>query len=543
MFRCFIPSKPSESVSLLELQRNNLVSHHCTYSPHPIQSWSPTQCSVLHCSLPLDPNLFPIFTPHWLQVSVYESTCPQDPNPRVVSFQLDMPELYDACETGRYDFRQFVREDMYLFFQCQRVDPFTMPTEAVPSTTLMRRRSSTPPSHLHAMFPSLLPTFIDQILATFPTQEAAIDHLLNCQGNVEAPVSVNASDNARRTGPVGGNEHAQTDFEIAQQLQRLEEQQFDDAQREFEQQLLDGHTYDTLHPPPRVAPPAAAIPAAANGYDAAAQTLPSEPPALNPPVPDSHNAHPPSQEDATSQEHARAQECPPIPEHTLPQEHTAAQEHPPVQEQPPAHEQTPTQTHPPTKDTENTIAPDDPRPEVEDSGINQKPTPEPAVISAEASGKVLAELPTISPEQAQQALENTDGDPELAISLLLMQEFEVKPEARPPQEVPPHAPDCDSSLDTPPPTHDRSMSGLSVPSPPGSPLGRLDSQGSFDSVYPYAALKVPGSQLQAPQIDPRRREEYLSDAEFVHVLGCCREDFEKLPEWRRQKKKQETGLY
>ncbi|XP_021325989.1 villin-like protein isoform X3 [Danio rerio] len=54
-------------------------------------------------------------------------------------------------------------------------------------------------------------------------------------------------------------------------------------------------------------------------------------------------------------------------------------------------------------------------------------------------------------------------------------------------------------------------------------------------------VKMPN---QLPQgLDPEKREEYLSDAEFENLLGCTRANFQRLPKWRQNDLKKKAGLF
>ncbi|GLE08718.1 hypothetical protein PINS_up020081 [Pythium insidiosum] len=44
-------------------------------------------------------------------------------------------------------------------------------------------------------------------------------------------------------------------------------------------------------------------------------------------------------------------------------------------------------------------------------------------------------------------------------------------------------------------------------------------------------------------IDITARESYLSDAEFLKVMGHSKDEFYKLPKWRQQSKKKEVNLF
>ena len=39
------------------------------------------------------------------------------------------------------------------------------------------------------------------------------------------------------------------------------------------------------------------------------------------------------------------------------------------------------------------------------------------------------------------------------------------------------------------------------------------------------------------------KQNYLTDAEFQTVMDMTKDDFAKLPKWKRQAKKKETGLF
>ncbi|XP_029444229.1 villin-like protein [Rhinatrema bivittatum] len=44
-------------------------------------------------------------------------------------------------------------------------------------------------------------------------------------------------------------------------------------------------------------------------------------------------------------------------------------------------------------------------------------------------------------------------------------------------------------------------------------------------------------------VDPTKKEMYLSDADFLHILKMSKADFYKLPKWKQQNMKKETGLF
>ncbi|XP_058620742.1 advillin isoform X2 [Onychostoma macrolepis] len=55
---------------------------------------------------------------------------------------------------------------------------------------------------------------------------------------------------------------------------------------------------------------------------------------------------------------------------------------------------------------------------------------------------------------------------------------------------------------------------------------------------------VKTTQHQLPQgVDPEKREEFLTDAEFENLLGCTRDNFQRLPKWRQNDLKKKAGLF
>ena len=44
-------------------------------------------------------------------------------------------------------------------------------------------------------------------------------------------------------------------------------------------------------------------------------------------------------------------------------------------------------------------------------------------------------------------------------------------------------------------------------------------------------------------IDPTRREDYLTEAEFSSIFGMARDAFKALPQWKRTQKKKDVGLF
>ena len=60
-------------------------------------------------------------------------------------------------------------------------------------------------------------------------------------------------------------------------------------------------------------------------------------------------------------------------------------------------------------------------------------------------------------------------------------------------------------------------------------------------VVTYGALK--GTEQRPPGVDPKRKECYLNDDEFGTVFGMQREEFDKMPAWKRNEHKKRVGLF
>lgn len=63
-----------------------------------------------------------------------------------------------------------------------------------------------------------------------------------------------------------------------------------------------------------------------------------------------------------------------------------------------------------------------------------------------------------------------------------------------------------------------------------------------DGTLPYEVLSLPLSEWP-PFVDPRHREAYLSDAEFLRVFRKTRAQFYAMPRWRQQRAKMEAHLW
>lgn len=64
----------------------------------------------------------------------------------------------------------------------------------------------------------------------------------------------------------------------------------------------------------------------------------------------------------------------------------------------------------------------------------------------------------------------------------------------------------------------------------------------YDTKYSYEEL-VAARPEGGLNLDWANKERYLNEADFKSVLGCSREEFDKLPAWKRKSKKKETQLF
>ena len=61
------------------------------------------------------------------------------------------------------------------------------------------------------------------------------------------------------------------------------------------------------------------------------------------------------------------------------------------------------------------------------------------------------------------------------------------------------------------------------------------------TTYPYAILKDKNS--RPAEVDPSKKEMYLSDAEFTDLFKLTKTEFKKLPEWRQKALKTPMQLF
>ncbi|XP_043208965.1 advillin-like [Amphibalanus amphitrite] len=59
-------------------------------------------------------------------------------------------------------------------------------------------------------------------------------------------------------------------------------------------------------------------------------------------------------------------------------------------------------------------------------------------------------------------------------------------------------------------------------------------------VFPLEALQ---SRRPPEGVDPSRREDFLSDSDFSAVFGMTREEFQRLPQWKKMQKKRKASLF
>ncbi|KAF2351875.1 Villin headpiece [Trinorchestia longiramus] len=65
----------------------------------------------------------------------------------------------------------------------------------------------------------------------------------------------------------------------------------------------------------------------------------------------------------------------------------------------------------------------------------------------------------------------------------------------------------------------------------------------FRKTYPMAILRIRDGDKLPDDIDPTRKEDYMSDDDFSREFGMDRETFSSLPDWKRQNLKKKIGIY
>lgn len=61
--------------------------------------------------------------------------------------------------------------------------------------------------------------------------------------------------------------------------------------------------------------------------------------------------------------------------------------------------------------------------------------------------------------------------------------------------------------------------------------------------YPLQILKVKDAEKLPPEVDPKNKEDFLSEADFKAVFGMDRDTYDKLPQWKRINLKKKAGLF
>uniref|UniRef100_A0A0P4WDJ1 HP domain-containing protein n=1 Tax=Scylla olivacea TaxID=85551 RepID=A0A0P4WDJ1_SCYOL len=61
--------------------------------------------------------------------------------------------------------------------------------------------------------------------------------------------------------------------------------------------------------------------------------------------------------------------------------------------------------------------------------------------------------------------------------------------------------------------------------------------------YPLAILKVKDVEKLPPEVDPKQKEDFLSEADFLAVFGIDRDTYDELPQWKRINLKKKAGLF
>jgi len=67
--------------------------------------------------------------------------------------------------------------------------------------------------------------------------------------------------------------------------------------------------------------------------------------------------------------------------------------------------------------------------------------------------------------------------------------------------------------------------------------------GSGARTYPIAVLREQDPEKLPEGVDPIRKEDYLCEGDFITVFGCSREEYEKMPKWKRDNKKKAAAIF
>ncbi|TOF73941.1 hypothetical protein CGJ15_27265 [Vibrio parahaemolyticus] len=61
--------------------------------------------------------------------------------------------------------------------------------------------------------------------------------------------------------------------------------------------------------------------------------------------------------------------------------------------------------------------------------------------------------------------------------------------------------------------------------------------------YPLATLREKDPEKLPPEVDPVHKEDFLSDGDFKTVFGVDRNEFESIPQWKKNNLKKKAGLF
>ncbi len=61
-------------------------------------------------------------------------------------------------------------------------------------------------------------------------------------------------------------------------------------------------------------------------------------------------------------------------------------------------------------------------------------------------------------------------------------------------------------------------------------------------IYDLATLQARGEDLPA-SVDPRKKEQHLSDDDFEGHFGMCKEEFSNLPNWKQVQMKRDLNIF
>ena len=66
---------------------------------------------------------------------------------------------------------------------------------------------------------------------------------------------------------------------------------------------------------------------------------------------------------------------------------------------------------------------------------------------------------------------------------------------------------------------------------------------SYGKTYPFERLLSSDNSELPPDVDPTKKEDYLSDDQFLAKFGMDKEAFKLLPQWKKVAAKKKIGLF